>query len=105
MTTRHHPHTPAMTAAADAVHARGRGIFDALVADYRSHREQCVTDACPQAAEETAVASIAYELFHGMTDCGHWDCLERAVRRLAEAAAYAAVRTANSLPLDRTGEL
>lgn len=91
--------TPEMVAEADRIHASGRDLLNSTAKDYLAHRDGCDDTACRR--EEVAVACMSSELFAGITECGHPECLTRNVQQLCEAVAYAAVRTAENRPLTR----
>lgn len=102
MNQHHEPITPDHVAAADLMHTRGRNLFDALVRDYRAHRDTCDAADCHirNHGEEIAVAKIAAEMWEGMFRCGHQDCMETNLQTVCEALSYAGVRTAEGRPLD-----
>lgn len=97
--TPHQPLTPELIAAADRMHAQGRNMFDAVVRDYTHHRDTCTDPVCETRQEETATAGLAVEIYDGIFQCGHMECLKRNVQTLCTALAYAGVRTAEGRPL------
>lgn len=97
----HEPITPDHVAAADRMHTRGRNLFDALVRDYRAHRDACDAPECHiKHGEEIAVAKLSAEMWEGMFRCGHDACIQNNIQAICEALSYAGVRTAEGRGLD-----
>lgn len=74
--------TPKQVAIADRVHARGRASFDALVESVATY-----PDSTNEVYDTTDYATMLWM----QADCGHPECLDQLVRKLAGALAYAAV--------------